>query len=497
MRTDNVLFCLLLLLTTIPMTMRAMDDPDENTWIAAIINKLKKKADPLGYATNNKAIKAYSDALSYNPANQNSATLNLDDRSKKVIKKIIPRIIAGLDILETIVKSNDPDHPHLNAMIKAKKNMPGFFSECDDAILFGLQNWKYNIHKRALGDSDDYLETPALAQSMAPTQENKDNKPMLTVSAAQLKKLALKKYNWWNPFELLAEGLNYLSKHYVLPIDHLTTSDSQEMCTGILYFHPSHPLHNTDREFTLNPELDWHRLLVGKIIDRRKIFLVNFAYYLSNNKRNQVMQLSRPKTENPNSTIPLSIFSEVTDSLSSGYLAFVKGEQLNNIPTNAKELAEKLKNDEESKKAAAEAEKKRKIEELQQKEIEEKQKQDEALKKAAALAEKKRQEEIETEETIRRSFATAAEQKEREELAKKQKQESEKLAEEIIRQKQEYETIRKKLEELRLKEIEEKQRQDEAELKRLLDEKSRNQFLHPLMSSSEESITIPGRLQQQ
>ena len=56
--------------------------------------------------------------------------------------------------------------------------------------------------------------------------------------AAELKKLAEKKYNWWNPVELSAEAINYVSKYYVFPIDHLTTDDSQKMCAGILYFNP-------------------------------------------------------------------------------------------------------------------------------------------------------------------------------------------------------------------------------------------------------------------
>ena len=383
MRICKTLFCLLFIVTIFPKTVVAMEDPDESTWGAALVNKIKKKIDPLGYATNNKAFRSYRDALSYDPSSSDPKTLNMDDTSKKVIKKIIPRMIAGLDILHAIVESRNPDNPDLDTMLKAKKNMPGFFSECDDAILLGLHNWKRNIHKKELADYDYYVpssnDSNHKSQIITPAKSKTD----LVVSAANLKKLACKSYNRWNPLELVAEGVNYLNKHYYASIDHITTVDSEQMCMGMLYFNPLNPYNKTDSDFTLNPDLDWHRLLVKKVIDREKIYLTTLSYYLIYNKQKQVMQLSRPKVETPNSTVPSSLFSQVTDSLCSGYLARAQAKKIDDTPEDPKALEEKQRKIEAQKKAAEE-EAKKKLEEERlnaEKNAEEQKIKDETLRK--------------------------------------------------------------------------------------------------------------------
>jgi len=388
----------------IPSISLAMDDPDENTWLAALINKLNKQIDKVGYATNNKALRAYNDALNYGPGHSKTTALSLDDKSKKVIKKIIPRMMAGRVILQKIVESNNPDHPDLRAMLKAKKDMPGFFSECDDAILLGLLNWKRNTHKRELQDYEDYVETQNSQASLLMTPKIEGKKNELEVSVSDLKRLALKQYNWWNPYEIVAGTLNYLSKHYFFPIDHLTNTDSRDLCTGMLYFNPVHPKHNIDPELTLNPDKEWHRWLVRKVIDRENIFLGKLYYNLVNNKPKQVMQLSRPKVETPNSTIPVGIFSQVTDSLSSGFLSFTIEKEINNIPDDPKVLEERLKQEEARKKAeeenaktkaAEEQEKQRKLAEEQRVKDEITQRLVEKVAAARVASEKKEKEENE------------------------------------------------------------------------------------------------------
>ncbi len=394
-----------------------MEDPDENTLLSALINKLNKHIDQVGYATNNKAIKVYHDALSYNSTHSKTNPLCLDDRSKKVIKKIIPRMITSRSILYKIVESKNPDHPDLRAMLKAKNEIPKLFSECDDAILLGLLNWKRNTHKRHLEDYEAFDENLSKDKSASLLSEIKDNQSKLEVSVADLKALALKQYNWWNPLEILKEGIHYLSKHYVFPIDHLTSSDSRDLCTGMLYFNPMHPKHNTDPELILDPEKEWHRWLVKKVTDRENILLRNLYIYLIKNNPQQVMKLSRPKIQTPNSTIPVGIFSEVTDSLASGFLAFSKANQINNLPNDPKTHEEQRIQEENQRKLAEEQKLKN--------EVENKKKMDEEIEQRAAelvkkLAEEKAKEDalrkkIEDEITQRFAAKAESEKKEKEE----------------------------------------------------------------------------------
>ena len=94
------------------------------------------------------------------------------------------------------------------------------------------------------------------------------------------------------------------------------------------------------------------------------------------------MQLSRPKTENPISTVPPSIFSTVTDSLTNGYLAFAQANKLESTPDDPKVLEAKRKAEEERKKAEEEQAKQKLIEQ-QQKEQEELIKQETAIRSSA------------------------------------------------------------------------------------------------------------------
>ena len=87
--------------------------------------------------------------------------------------------------------------------------------------------------------------------------------------------------------------------------------------------------------------MEWHRLLIKKVTDREQIYLSTLLYTLLYNQEKRVMQLSRPRTENPISTDPPSIFSTVTDSLTNGYLAFAQANKLESTRTILKCLKQK------------------------------------------------------------------------------------------------------------------------------------------------------------
>lgn len=363
MRIIKILFCLSFNLIIVPLL--SMDAPDKS-FLAACINKINKKMDPVGYATNQQAKLVYAKALAFAYTTEKDSG-SLADSSKKVITKVIPRMIASKTTLYKIVEGKNPDDPALRAMLQAKKDTPELFSECDDAILLGLVHWKRNTHKRQLQDFESYVETLNSQKSIFVASETKEKKPQLDISVADLKAIALKKYNYLNlnPFNAtgaLAGLVHYVSKHYVFSIEHLTDADSRGLCTGMLYFNPTHPNHTADPELTLDPDKEWHRELVRKVIDRENIFLANLYYYLINNDAEQIMRLSRPKTETPNSSIPEGIFTGVTDALSNGVLTFKKKETKDNIPDDPKVAAETQKALEEAaakKKAEAEQEEQR------------------------------------------------------------------------------------------------------------------------------------------
>lgn len=389
MRIIKLLFCLSFHLITIPLL--SMDAPDKSL-LAACINKINKKIDPVGYATNQQAKLVYAKALAFAFATEKDSG-SLADSSKKVITKVIPRMIASRTTLYKIVEGKNPDDPALRAMLQAKKDTPELFSECDDAILLGLVHWKRNTHKRQLQDFESYVETLNSQKSLFISSETKEKKSQLDISVADLKAIALKKFNYWNlnPFNAsgaMAGLVHYVSKHYVFSIEHLTDADSRGLCTGMLYFNPTHPNHTADPELTLDPDKEWHRELVRKVIDRENIFLANLYYYLINNDAEQIMRLSRAKTETPNSSIPVGIFAGVTDALSSGVLTFKKKETKDNIPDDPKVAAEKQKAlDEAAAKKKAEEEKR--LKDLKEKEaaaqkLEEEKKQAEELKNRLA-----------------------------------------------------------------------------------------------------------------
>lgn len=403
-------------------------DAVDKSLLAAFINKINKKMDPVGYATNQQAKLVYAKALAFAYSSENDSG-SMADSSKKVITKIIPRMIASRSTLYKIVEGKNPDDPALRAMLQAKKDMPELFSECDDAILLGLVHWKRNTHKRQLQDFESYIETLNSQKSIFISNDTKDKKPQLEISVADLKAIALKKYNYWNPNPFNPTGafagvLHYVSKHYVFSIEHLTDADSRGLCTGMLFFNPTHPNHTADPELTLDPDKEWHRELVRKVIDRENIFLANLYYYLINNDAEQTMRLSRPKTETPNSSIPVGIFTGVTDALSNGVLTFKKKETQDNTPEDPKVTAEKQKALEEAaakKKAEAEKEEQR-LKSLKEKEaaalkLEEEKKLAEEKRKQKAeeilkdIQDKKRREEEErkTKEEAEAAFKTAEE----------------------------------------------------------------------------------------
>lgn len=316
-----------------------MEDATDKSLLAALVNKVNKKLDPVGYATNAQAKEVYAKALLYKPtanaSKSKSTTLDLDDVSKKVIKKVIPRMIACHEILYRIVASKNSENPDLNPMLKLRREMPEAFSACDNAIVLGLVEWKRVILKQQLNEYESDADQTGMEKSLTLAPDSKESKRRLEVSVADLKAAALKKYTYLtiNPFTIfsaqgpLAGLLHYISKHYVFCINHLTDAASRELCTGLEYFNPSHPNHTVDPELTLDPGKEWHRELVRKVIDRENIFLTNLYYYLVHDNPEEVMRLSRPKNNASVSAIPTGIFAGVTDNLSSAYLSFKRKEK--------------------------------------------------------------------------------------------------------------------------------------------------------------------------
>lgn len=437
--------------------MNPADTEEESSWMTALFNKLKKKADPIGYATNNKARKYYNDALLYNPDLNEHRQLNLDDHAKTVISKITSRMIVANDILREIVESKDPDHSSLETLLEARRSMPGFFSECDDAILLGLHNWRRNIHKRIVKDLSYYVETNDDPQTKSVVLTPSSTRSELDVTPVTLKTLATKSFSWW-PTGLYAATINYLSKHYVFPIDHITTLESAQMCNGVLYFNPQHPDHTKDAEFTLNPDLEWQRLLVKKVLEREKIYLTNLAYNLLKDKRPAVMKLSRPKEANANSTVPSCLFTDVSDALCGGYLTYVK----NSATNDSKPITDKSKQEEESRKKTAEAAAKKKAEAEQ-----------EELKRQQALKEKEAADARKLEEEIQRRVAQQIEEKRQAEEKRKR------LAEEKA------DAILKEIHDKKRREEEERKTKEEAEAAfKTAEEKQRAAKLKALAESS-------------
>jgi hypothetical protein len=445
------------------------DNEEENTWMTALFNKLKKKADPIGYATNNKARRYYNDALLYDPSAKEHRPLNLDDQAKTVITKIISRMIVANDILREITESKNPDHSSLETLLEAKRAMPGFFSECDDAILLGLHNWRRNIHKRIVKDLSYYVETKDDPQAKSLILTPQNAKSELAVTPGTLKTLATKSYSWW-PSGIYAATINYISKHYFFPVDHITTVESTQMCNGMLYFNPQNPDHTKDAEFTLNPDLEWQRLLVKKVLEREKIYLTNLAYYLLKDKRSVVMKLSRPKEENPNSTVPSCLFTQVSDALCGGYLCHVKNDKIGNTPVDPKQITEKLKQEELRKKAAEEAAAKKKAEAEQ-----------EELKRQQALKEKETAEAQKLEEEIQRRVTQQLEEKRQAEEKRKR------LADEKT------DAILREIQDKKRREEEEKKAKEEAEaVFKDAEEKQRAAKLNALAKSQDDSSLNKG-----
>ena len=70
--------------------------------------------------------------------------------------------------------------------------MPGCFSECDEAILFALLDWKRRVHKGELKGFDDYHLKLSTNDSMAKSValSSADHKSELNVSSGRIKKIS-------------------------------------------------------------------------------------------------------------------------------------------------------------------------------------------------------------------------------------------------------------------------------------------------------------------
>ncbi len=431
MRIIKILFCLSLLFVNLHfrgmqkppakasvnvpkpvVTSDIQDAEDENAWFSSLVNLVSKKVDPLGYATDNKAISYYNQALSYNPELPAPKKLNLDDTSKKVLNKITPRIIAARKQLLEAVESKDPDHKAIETLLELYRQVPQVFSECDCAILFGLHNWRRNAHKKSVHELSYYRPTEqATDQNQSVILDAHRSKQELVINAVELRKLAEQQYNWWNPAGIVAEGVHYLKKHYTHPIEHLTTVDSIKLCAGMAYFNPLNPLNNTDPDFTLKPDLEWHRKLVKKVVGREDIHLLNLVYSILHKRTANAMRLSKPVIATASSTVPPTIISPLTEALASGYLTFIQNSKIDNTPTDPQTLEAQRKQEEERKKAAEESAAKKK-----------EQAEQEELKRQQALKEKETADAQRLEEEIQRRVT--------QQLAEKQQTEEKKQVEE-------------------------------------------------------------------
>lgn len=410
------------------VTADIQDNEDENAWFSSLVNYVSKKVDPLGYATDNKAISYYNQALSYNPELPEPKKLNLDDTSKKVLHKITPRIMAARKQLLEAVESKDPDHKAIETLLELYRQVPQVFSECDCALLFGLHNWRRNTHKKSVHELSYYRPNEqAVDQSKSVILDSQKSKQELVINAVELRKLAEQQYNWWNPAEIIAEGVHYLKKHYTHPIEHLTTVDSIKLCAGMSYFNPLNPLHNTDPEFTLKPDLEWHRKLAKKVLGREDIHLVNLVYNILHKRTTNAMRLSKPVIETASSTVPLSIFSPLTIALADGYLTFIKNSKIDNTPTDPQKIEAQRKQEEERKKAIDEAAAQKKA-----------QAQLEELKRQQTLKEKEASDAQKLEEEINRRVAQKLEE---------EKKQAEELKNRLAKEKEEAEAAFKAVQE--------------------------------------------------